>query len=225
MKQANKKARLFDIKRLPMDLSRLVWIICFPMPLFLRPKRLTVDGQPCKQTLPVGGVLVVANHTNMADPFLIGSCFWKRRMYFLAAETVMKNPVVAFLLKGVGCIRIDRNIFDVEAMKRSIAVLKKEKRVLAMFPQGHIQADGEMDKVKGGAALIAMQAGVPIVPVYTKKPAHFWKRQVAVIGEPIVCADYCAKKIPSAADMERISQVILEKMEACKARFEQVTKE
>ena len=205
------KARLFDIRHFPMDLGRLV---CSCLPLVFRLKRVTADGKPYKQHLR-GGAIVAANHTSMADPFLVGITFWYRRMYCLAAEVVMKNPVIATLSKGMGCIKVDRNIADIEAIKKSVSVLK-EGHVLAMFPQGQITVSDEVDTVKSGAVLIALQAGVPIIPMFITKRKHWYNHRTVVIGEKIVPSEICGKKMPSTADIEMVTDLLAQRLQQCK---------
>lgn len=200
---------------LPMDMGRLV---CGVLPLCYRTKRINVNGEKIKKHLK-GAAVIVSFHTGFSDPFILGNCFWYRRLFFLAAKEVMKNRFVEALLKGMGCIKIDRNASDIEAIKKSVSVLKDGK-LLGVFPEGGIHRAKQSDKIKSGAVLIAMQAGVPIIPVYTEKRKNILKRQLMVIGESFDCRDYCTKRFPSVADMADISEKLLIKMEECKKAYE-----
>ena len=206
---ANNKSKLWDIRRLPMDLARLV---CAPLPLILRIKRLTPEGQPYRGRLK-GAAILAANHTAFTDPFVVACTFWYRRAFFLVAEVVMKPRLRAALLRGVGGIKVDRNKVDIEAIKQSVGVLK-DGRLLIIFPQGGI-ADGGVESVKAGTALIALQAGVPIIPMHIKPRAHWYSRQQVVIGDTIDPKDYCAKKMPSTADIQAITDVLMNEMRRC----------
>ncbi len=211
-----KKIKSF-LKLLAMDMGRLVSIIFV---IAFRVRRVDTNGAPYKNKLK-GGVLIAANHLNFVDPLVVGCTFWYRRMFFLAAEALMKNKLVALLLKGIGCIKIDRNISDIEAIGKSVRLLKKGK-CLAMFPQGGI-AD-QLDDIKAGAALIALQAGVPILPMYSAPRQNWWERRVAVVGKMIYPGDCVKGKIPSLLDLSLISDKLLSEMEKCKSTFEGVTK-
>ena len=207
MENTRKKPKLFDIKKLPMDLARLV---CSPLILWCRMKRLTSTGEPFKNRIK-GGAVLAANHTSFFDPFLLGVAVWYRRMYILAAEVVMKTKLRSWLLTGAGAIRIDRNGTDIEAIRKSVKVLK-EGRLLAIFPQGGIREDGEVQALKSGAILIALQAGVPIIPMHICPAKHWYSRRVVVMGEPFDPKAYIQKKFPSAADMDRAAQQLTEEM-------------
>jgi len=211
--------KVLDIKYFPLDSGKFIY--CFAIAFIYRHKKYSINGGKY-QGLPKGGCIIVSNHICKIDPFIIGSGFISRRMHFLAAEAVMNKKFVSILLKGMGCIKIDRSISDIEAIKKSVSVLKNDK-VLTMFPQGGVKADDNIDEVKSGAALIALQANVPIIPVYTNKKKTL-QRQVLVIGEPFYCKDYCEKKIPSVKDLANISTMLTKKMQECKKRYEEIVK-
>lgn len=208
--QKQKNSGRFRWKRLPMDMARLV---CAPLLLVYRMKRLTPEGEKYRGRIR-GGAIMAANHTSFADPFLVGVAVWYRRMFFLAAEIVMKGKLRSWLLGGVGAIRIDRNTTDVEAIRKSVSVLK-EGHLLAVFPQGGITDGEEIQSVKSGAVLIALQAGVPIVPMHIYPRKHWYNRQVVVIGNEVDPRKIIQKKFPSTADIEKVSQILMEEMNRC----------
>ena len=195
---------------LAMDMAR---IVCIPLLLVFRMKRLTPEGKPYKNKIR-GGAIMAANHTSFADPFLVGVAVWYRRLHFLAAEAVMKGKLRTWLLTGVGAIRIDRNETDIEAIRKATNVLK-EGRLLAVFPQGSITRQSEVQSVKAGAVLIALQAGVPIIPMHIQPKKHWYSRRVVVIGEPIDPRKYIQKKFPSTADIQQVSELLMEQMNRC----------
>ena len=212
----NKFARIFNIKKVPMDMGRLVLL---PLCLFFRMKRHYVSNEAKKSLKIRDGAIVVANHTGFSDPFKVNSIIPGRRTHFIAAEEVMKKGLIHLLLVGMGCIKIRRNIFDIECIKKSVGLLK-DGYLLAMFPQGAITRDGSLDAIKSGAVLIAHQANVPIVPIYIKKRKHWWQRTHIAVGELFYCSDYCDKKMPGMKDIQQITQHLLEKTIECKNLIE-----
>lgn len=199
------------IKLLAMDTARIVCAVLVPL---MRIKRITPNGDPYKQKLH-GGAIITANHTAFIDPFVVGVTFWYRRMNLLVGEVVMGGKLRSALLKGVGAIKIDRNATDIEAIKQSVKVLKNG-RLLAIFPQGGIHREDNVDSIKSGAVLLALQGGVPIVPMYIKPKKHWYERQVVVIGETIMPKALCTKKMPGTADIENITKVLADAMLQCK---------
>lgn len=198
-------------KLLAMDAARAVCSVLIPV---FRIKRLTPDGQKYREKIQ-GGAIVAANHTSFVDPFIVGVTFWYRRLHLLVAEIVMGGKLRSCLLKGVGGIKIDRNATDLEAIKKSVEVLKAG-RLLAIFPQGGINKQDDVDSIKSGAVFIALMAGVPIIPMYIKPKAHWYDRQAVVIGETIYPSKLCTKKIPGIADTEAITKMLAEKLTDCK---------
>ena len=207
-KSRNNKLSLW--KRLAMDAARLV---CAPLLAVYRMKRITPSGEPYTARIE-GGAILAANHTSFSDPFLVGVSVWYRRMFFLAAEAVMKGKLRSWLLTGVGAIKIDRNCADIEAMHKSVEVLKRGD-VLAIFPQGGITKEEQPQALKAGVTLIALQAGVPIIPMYIVPRKHWYSRRVVVIGEALDPKAYIQNKFPSTADIEAVTQRLMEEMNRC----------
>ena len=135
MQKKHKNQKIPFLQRLAMAGARLV---CVPLLLVYRMKRVTPDGQPYKGKIR-GGAILAANHTTFEDPFLVGVAVWYRRMFFLAAEIVMQGKLRTWLLKGVGAIKIDRHSADIEAIRRSVeeGLTRNEeaREVLWMLPE------------------------------------------------------------------------------------------
>ena len=93
----------------------------------------------------------------------------------------------------------------------------KDGDLLAVFPQGGITAGEEIQSVKSGAVLIALQAGVPIIPMHIYPRKHWYSRRVVVIGDPVDPKALIQKKFPSTADIERVSEKLMEEMNRCMA--------
>lgn len=206
--EAVKKDPAVHIKFLPMDLPRIFAGIAYG--IIYRPKKIYIsDKRPDRKT----GALVIANHSSFADPVIVGITL-SRRMFYLAGELAMGNKLKSTLLKGCGCIGIDRNISDIEGVRKAVNVMKRGHCVL-MFPQGRLMRDGEIGKLKSGAILMAWQAGVPILPVYVKKGPKWYNRAKLIVGEEFCITDMIEKKMPSMADIERLTDYCEEKMHEC----------
>ena len=150
------------IKFLPIDIPRAA--VGLIGGIIFRPKKIYIsDKRPSRK----GGALVIANHYSYSDPLILGISM-NRRMYYLAGELAMGKGLKTLGLKGCGCIGIDRNISDLDGIKRAVNVMKRGHYLL-MFPQGRLHREEEMTELKSGAILMAWQANVPILPVYVKK--------------------------------------------------------
>lgn len=210
------RALFFDITQFPMDVGRL---ICSELQLLYRLRKRGVDGKKYRYQ-PKGGCLIAANHTSFQDPFKIGICYWRRRCHFMTAEVVMRNWAICFFLGGMGCIRIDRTIADYEAMQQAEACLKTG-HVLGMFPQGGINRDNEMNEIKSGIVLLAAKTNVPIIPMYIAPRNHWYERATMIVADPILCSDYTKRAMPSMKELDQIAQVLYDKMQECRAVFEE----
>jgi 1-acyl-sn-glycerol-3-phosphate acyltransferase len=223
--QKNKKKpkffKIFDITKLFMDLGRFLFI--FFSEIIFRVRTYDVNGKRFRKFVK-GGAIIAGNHSGFRDPLVLGVAFFYRRSRFLTSEAVMRNPLLNFLMKNLGCIRIDRNISDIESIKKCIDVLKDDN-LLIMFPQGRIERDNDVEAIKSGATLMALRANVPIIPAYISKKKHWYNTQKIVIGEPLNIKDYSTGKIPSMKDINNFSNILLQKMEECESVFKKDQKD
>lgn len=213
------KAKVFDIKKLPMDLARFFLL---PLTLLAPIRKLDCDLQRYKTHL-TGPYVIVSNHTGFLDPILMTVCFWYRRVHFWASEEVMTG-FRAKLLSAAGCIRVDRKAFDIQAIRSAVQVLKDEKRIVAVYPQGQIQNDDQISQVKSGAILIALKAGVPILPVYIPKKKHLFCRRTAIIGKPLSFETFY-HRTPALSDIDALAGAMLDGLNACANAYQSLNKE
>lgn len=221
MKQERKKnifARLWST--IAYEASRLLYVVLL---VPYRPKLITPEGKRYKGLIR-GGAILAANHTTFSDPFVVGSALWYRRLNFFAADVVMATKTREKLLKAAGAIKVNRQITDIEAVREAVQVLKKG-RLLLIFPEGGVQSVGEVKPIKSGAALMALQANVPIIPLFICYTARWYQRRRVVVGEPIDPKALCSHKLPTAADIEAISAQLQKSMQQCSQNFIQLKKE
>ena len=199
------KPKVFQLNKFPMDFGRLLLMVLIPV--FRVKKIYLCDRQEIKN---LGAALIAANHTGMTDPFILNASFWYRRFFYTASEEIMTG-FRGKLLKGAGCIRIDRTIADYEAIKKCVSILK-EGYLLGIFPQGHIGGEG----MKGGVVLMSARAGVPIVPTHIERRAHWWQRHRVVFGQPIRISDVTDKKLPGVKETQAVIELMEERYEECR---------
>lgn len=216
----NKKFKFYSFKNLPHDMAR---IVCLPLLAVFRMKRYNVDGTKYKTKFS-GPAVITANHTGFSDPFIVSVCFWYRRVHFWASEEVMGTPLRSFLLKGTGCIKVNRKIMDIKAIRDTVKVLKNMGRMLVVFPQGQISKDENLDNLKSGAVLLALQSGAPILPVYVSPNNRLFRRSTIVIGNPINCSEYCKSIMPSMEDIKVITKKMQDEMNICANTYKNLTK-
>lgn len=114
-----------------------------------------------------GGFVLAANHTSNFDPFPLAMPLWPRRfLRFMAKSELYWWPLGALITAGGG-FPVRRGERDVEAIRTAME-LAREGHIVAMFPHGTRQRKGLVKKYQPrphtGAARIALDAGVPLVP-------------------------------------------------------------
>lgn len=119
--------------------------------------------------------IVACNHTSVFDPPLLCTVFHQSRIHILAAESLYRYRFLGRLLNRLGCIRIDRNILDVESFHLMQSVLARGESV-GIFPEGKLSATGELGEFKPGTMLAAFTTDVDVIPVYMSGEARLFSR-------------------------------------------------
>ena len=180
--------------------------------------RLRVEGL---ENLPhEGGYVLAANHTSNLDPWPLGLPLWpKRFLRFMAKSELFRWPLGPVITAG-GAFRVRRGERDVEAIATAVD-LARQGHVVAMFPHGTRQRKGLVKKFQPrphtGAARIALEAGVPLVPAAiagTDRLTRLGPLRVRY-GQPIRLDDIEARDQSEAARIatERL-MVEIERLEA-----------
>ena len=113
-----------------------------------------------------GSLLVVANHMHLADPILLMLSL-PRWVTFMAKVELFQNRALGQLLRDAGMFPVARG-GDVQQKRdvlRQAEELLVNGHVLAIFPEGSRSRSGTLQEGKGGAAILAIRAGVPILPM------------------------------------------------------------
>lgn len=148
-----------------------------------------------KENLPTdGGYVLAANHISNFDPWPLGvPIFPKRFLRFMAKSELYWWPLGRLITAGGG-FPVRRGERDLEAMENAVE-LAKEGHAVAMFPHGTRQRKGLVKryqpKAHTGAARIALEAGVPLVPAAisgTDRLSRFGPLRVRY-GKPIPLDD------------------------------------
>lgn len=150
-----------------------------------------------KEYIPAsGGVIIAANHQTYLDPFWIASQV-KRPVRFLAWDAAFNWPVVGYFLRLVGAWPLQLEGSDPAPIRRSIQWVS-EGGAVVIFPEGgRGKEDGTMRKFKPGAVRMAMEAGVPILPVTIRGGELVWPAgrrfprlgRVEIIYHPLFVVD------------------------------------
>ena len=160
-----------------------------------------------KEHLPVeGGCVLAANHWSNFDPWPLGMAVFPRRYLRFMAKSELFWPPLGWIVKGGGGFRVRRGQRDDEAIATAVQ-LCREGHVVVMFPEGTRRSKGLRKKHearwRSGAARIALEAGVPIIPAGisgTERISRLAKISLA-FGPPIEVGDLADREPGEAASI------------------------
>lgn len=153
-----------------------------------------------------GPVVVCANHRSYWDPPVLG-CAVPRKVYFMAKEELFRIPLFKVWLRAVGAFPVRRHGVDRSSLRRALALLEAGE-VVAVFPEGRRVRDGN-GEVHAGAALLAVNAGAPVVPVAIAGDLRPRSRLRVVIGEPVDLRAHGAEGHRRGRDLQQVVQTAI----------------
>jgi len=127
--------------------------------------RLRVQGT---ENVPeTGGYVLACNHLSNFDPWPLGMPLWPQRWLRFMAKAELYWWPATLVLNAAGAFPVHRERADVEAVQTAVR-LAQEGNVVVMFPEGTRRKKGlvkrHQARARSGAARIALEAGVPLVP-------------------------------------------------------------
>jgi 1-acyl-sn-glycerol-3-phosphate acyltransferase len=160
-------------------------LVSLPALLIYRTRAIGVKNVPKD-----GPVLLAPNHFSQMDHFFTG-LYLRRQVRFMAKSQLFGPPVLTYIYTHGGVFPIRRGHHDEEAFKTVFTILEQDGMLL-VYAEGGRSRSGELGEVKPGIGRIALESGVPVVPVAIHGSASVrkWKRfrfpKVTVqFGEPI----------------------------------------
>lgn len=154
-------------------------------------------------------VIIACNHMTNADGVMIDVKL-KRKFIILGKKELFKNKILGWILHHVGVVSVDRQKFDLGAIKTTLRALNDKKDV-CIFPQGTRCKTTEMDKdsIKNGISMFALKTNTPVLPCVYNKPIKPFRRTKLIIGELIYPDE---NKLNDAEYREEFSLLVVEKM-------------
>ncbi|HMM21329.1 MAG TPA: lysophospholipid acyltransferase family protein [Selenomonadales bacterium] len=111
-----------------------------------------------------GGLIVASNHISLWDPPLIGCALpTSRKIHFMAKAELFSWPVFRWVITELGAFPVRRGAADRNAIRTALGLVEAGG-VFGIFPEGTRSKTGELGQAAPGMAMIALKAGVPIVP-------------------------------------------------------------
>ncbi|MHA0289623.1 lysophospholipid acyltransferase family protein [Mycobacterium sp. C3-094] len=166
--------------------------------LLVRATGTTITFRGLENMPTSGGAVIAINHTSYVDwlPAALAAMHRGRRMRFMIKAEMNEVKVVAYLIKHTKTIPVDRTA-GAQAYVHAVEALRAGE-IVGVYPEATISRSFELKEFKSGAARMAREAQVPIVPlivwgaqrIWTKdQPRALGRKKIPVtvaVGEPIV---------------------------------------
>jgi 1-acyl-sn-glycerol-3-phosphate acyltransferase len=167
---------------------------------------------------PRRACLFMVNHQSYFDiPILTAACD-TLQVRWVSKRAVRKVPVLGLCMQLTHHVLVDR-----ESPTQAVAVIRQVKKLLGagisviFFPEGTRTRDGRLQPFKPGGFAVAVEAGVPVVPVVINGSRALWPPEVwqlrpgtveVVFGEPIHVDPHQNKKTAREALMVKVREAI-----------------
>ena len=119
------------------------------------------------ENLPAGGFVLAANHNSNFDPWALGVPLFPTRFLRFMGKSELFWPPLSWFIEGAGAFRVHRGQSDQAAIDTAVELVRAG-HIVVMFPEGTRRKTGLRKKHEArprtGAARIALDAGVPLVP-------------------------------------------------------------
>ena len=187
----------FDVKSMTLSQRVFLAILKALVRIFFSWK---VNGK--ENVPPTGPLIVTANHVHVLDPFFLLFSF-PRWINFMAKEELFRFPLLKPILHWAHAVPVRRRgtvKVKREAVRQAKDILDMGS-VLGIFPEGKRSREGKLMSGKPGSAVMASQAGAPLLPVgitgtdKIKGIGWLWRRPHIVIniGQPFKLPSFDGK--------------------------------
>jgi len=177
-----------------------------------------------------GALLLAINHpNNLIDSLLVGAVV-RRKVHYLATAALFKNRLLAGFLGRMGVIPVHRRQDDPDKMGENVTAFEacaralREKKVIAIYPEGTTHAEPRVQRIKTGAARIALETlakspdlDLALIPVGLnfEQRKSFRSRVLVAFGEPIPLAGALSRyRDDPRGAVDRLTDAIQTGMEA-----------
>lgn len=169
--------------------------------------------------LPTQAPYILApNHFSFVDPFLLTVSLpraVRSKVFFVGYSAYFRGRVLGYLGKVLRTVPIDQNRHLEGAMQAAAEGLRRAL-VLGIFPEGGRSADGTVKDFRRGAAILARQLQVPVVPVGLWGTYEMWPREgrprmhpTAVAFGPPMRFDPAATREQEEAFMQQLRERVV----------------
>ena len=168
------------------DLAHLITkITAVPVQFVFFRRKAYYEDRKQKNRHKKGGLLYVSNHKSFWDYICYFFQVYLHRLRPVVSELMYrKNPVLRFFLNMCGAIVVGKDPMDLSFVAECVSLLRKGKKIV-IFPEAHFIKGEKILPFSPSFARIAIEADVPVVPLYTDGNYSFWHRTRIAVGRRI----------------------------------------
>lgn len=186
---------------LALALAPMRWLVRGTVGMFMSTYvRIRVRG---REHIPASGPFILApNHSSHLDsPSVLTAIGRQRRVWIAGAEDYFFNTRLKRLLFGqmLDTIAFDRHADGIAGLRRCGSAFDRGDGLL-MFPEGTRSTTGDMCTFKIGVAVLAIERGVPIVPVHIAHSYDLWPKGQAFVKPGTITVTFGAPIQPPDRD-------------------------
>ncbi|MBB4737339.1 1-acyl-sn-glycerol-3-phosphate acyltransferase [Actinoplanes octamycinicus] len=159
-----------------------------------------------------GGAVLASNHSSYLDFIFcgLGAQPAKRLVRFMAKKSVFDHKISGPLMRGMRHIPVDRKA-GTGAFREATTALERGE-VVGVFPEATISESFTVKELKTGAARMAQEAGVPLIPMAVWGPHRLWtkgrKKELTKRHVPVLIKIGEAIPLPEGATPEAITATL-----------------
>lgn len=181
--KANKKGRHV------MKFLNFLRVLVLPIYFILKPHRFYGPRK-----VKDGAHVYIVNHYTLLDPAYPAWTTWEG-LHFLGKKEILSTPVLGFVAKKAKTIPVNRDGNDVRAILDALKCLKNNEKIV-IFPEGTRNKTNEpLLPFKPGAAVLAIRAKAPIVPMVIYNKPRFFHCTHILTEEPFELSQYYDRKL------------------------------
>jgi len=162
------------------------------------------------ERIPLGTCIFAANHTSSADaPAVVGAI--PRRIAILLKRSLFGWPIVGQAFHLARFIPVDRFNRDsaIESVDKATESLRNGQSFL-IYPEGTRSPDGRLQPFKKGAAVMAIKAGVPIVPVACSNAHRIMEKRKLSINPGDILVEFLEPVDPTKYSLDNREALVQE---------------
>lgn len=199
-------------------------ITAWPLQLLIFRTKVYYEDKSVQSRRIKGPAIIISNHTALFDYAAFLFVFFGRTLRYQMAEVLFKKPGLSQMLKCLGGVFVDRDSHNFGFVNQSLELLDKGW-VLGIFPESRLPLPDEERPLpfKPSAAYIALESGVPVIPVYTNGCYFTRKRARVLIGKPIDVRALAPEGLSERETLDEVSRQLRGKIIELRDELERKT--